>query len=234
MKRVKEMQAGRYVLACCYTAVSRGDSLTARSEKEKTQTSAQAAMNLKYSYQKCLLTIACNFEKGLFVGLSYDDMHLPPNRDAAKKEIKRFITAMRSEYRRRGAAFEYLYCTEWKHGESRLHHHMICNRIEDARELFDSLWRCGETSVQDIDPLSLQDLAKYFTKEARDDKRKVGERAWTPSKGLRRPEITVSMIPDNMTISPPAGSYILDNPSFRNEYGTGETAFYILPPARKN
>ena len=111
---------------------------------------------------------------------------------------------------------------------------MICNRIEDARELFDSMWGRGAVSVQGIDPLTLQDLARYFTKEARDDKRKVGERAWTPSKGLQRPNISTSMIPDNMTIAPPAGSYILDNPSFRNEYGTGETAFYILPPARKN
>ena len=234
MKRVKEMQAGRYVLACCYSAVSKRDSEPARSAKKAVQTSAQAAMNLKYSYQKCLLTIAGNFPDGLFVGLSYDEAHLPPNREAAKKEIRRFITAMRSEYSRRGAAFEYLYCTEWKHGEARLHHHMICNRIEGARELFDSMWGRGAVSVQGIDPLTLQDLARYFTKEARDDKRKVGERAWTPSKGLQRPNISTSMIPDNMTIAPPAGSYILDNPSFRNEYGAGETAFYILPQARKN
>lgn len=233
MKRVKEMQAGRYRLVCCYSAVSARDSELSRAAKKKVQSSAQAAMNLKYSYQKCLMKIAANFADGLFIGLSYDDLHLPPNRKAAKKEIKRFITVMRGEYRRRGEEFKYMYCTEGKHGDKRLHHHMICNHIDGARELFDTFWRCGETSVQIIDPLTLQDLAKYFTKEAREDGRKVGERAWTPSNELQCPKVTTRTIPDDMTISPPAGCYVLDSQSFRNEYGAGETAFYILPDDRK-
>lgn len=219
MKTLKTMTAGRYVLACAYPKIAQKDTPEARSKKKTAQTQAQAAMNLKYSYQKCLLCIAENFPDGFFVSLTYDDEHLSKNRSEAKKNIQRFIRAMRKEYGRYHAVFGYMYSTEGKHGEKRLHHHMIVAPVENAEELYKSMWKNGLADVERVSANEIQALARYFTKEASEDSRKVGERAWTPSKGLRQPITETVTVPDNCGIDPPAGSVLLDRQAYSSEYG---------------
>ena len=100
-KRLKKQTAGRLVRAVCYTQVLSMDTPRARAEKAKCSTAARRKLNYRFAYQKLQMQLAANFtRRDLYVTLTYDDEHLPPNRKAAKKQVAAFFDRMRRQYRR--------------------------------------------------------------------------------------------------------------------------------------
>lgn len=230
-KRYREERAGRLVRCVCYTAPLPRDNEKTHAEKSRITSEARAKINLRYSWQKCRMKLAANFAAGdLFVTLTYDNEHLPANRQEAVRCIRNWIAKVRTEYRRYGIKLKYLYCTENKHGEGRYHHHLVMNRAERADEVLQALWNYGYVNTQAIDDQGFEELSRYFTKEAADSGRKVGQRAWTASKNLREPEVTSMFVPDNFSLSLPPGCRLIENPSMRNYFGEYSYMEYLTPP----
>ena len=239
MKRLKKITAGRLVRSVVYTVPRRTDQPAARAARQRISSAAQARLNIRTSRDKLEMLLACNFGDGdLWVTLTYDDTHLPPNREAARKILQKFFRQLRAIRKKRGQAVAYVYCTQQvlDDGSQRLHHHLILNAT--GKEDYDdirSLWTAG-LNIK-IDRLhgddDITDKASYMCHEPIDHgKPKVGEQMWTPSRGLRRPEVETMDVPDDITLQAPAGATTVENDSLRNEYGDFAFIKYWLPRDR--
>lgn len=231
-QRYKVQRAGNIVRKSLYTMTNPRDTAEARAAKKQAATAARCKMNLKYSWEKCRLKLAANFGTGdLYVTLTYDNEHLPQKRDDANAQLKKWFRTMRKEYERAGAApLRYIYATEVLTSHGRYHHHLVMNRIPDAIELIAAMWPYGLTDVQYIDERRMVELARYMTKEAVEAGRKVGQRAWTPSKNLAAPDEKTDIVPDGFTLTLPPGCELIENPTTRNAFGEFAYIEYRLPP----
>ena len=245
----KIIVAGPLVVECVYPAPNPRDSVGVRAGKREMSSEAQRRMNLKYAYQKLELLIAANFGiRDLYVTLTYDDAHLPPDKRAAGKCLQCFFRKWRTARRRRGQELRYIYVTEGWHGkradeyfggdgrleDRRLHHHVVINGCGpgDLDEIR-SLWQYGGyVRVEPVDVHYYRELAKYLTKEAREFGRsKPGERTWRPSRNLTKYEVEYIEIPsDSVTLSAPPGAVDYVQFSERNPYGFADCvgARYLL------
>ncbi len=235
-KTLKQVRAGRLVWAVVYTTPCAGDSKRAREQKLKASTAAREKLNARTSAQMLERTVAANFDNGdLFVTFTYDDTHLPGDRDAAVRRFRSFIPKLRAARKARGETLRYIYVTEGCYPGGRLHHHMVVNSTgEDLAELR-RLWIYGDnveirrlTFDRDY---TYEDLASYLTKEPREwGHPRIGERTWTPSLGLLRPEPHSEEVPDYLTLSAPPEAISIDyQPPTRNGYGEYSWIKYLLP-----
>lgn len=241
-KKLKKIRCGRMVYMVCYTAPDRTDSPRARAEKLHASTAAREALNARTSCDKLERVLAANFDDGdLYLTLTYDDAHLPENRDAAVRRVRSFIPKLRAARKARGQPLKYIYVTEGACPGGRLHHHMVINSTgEDLAEI-KRLWIYGDnveirrlTFGRDY---SYRDLASYLTKEPREwGHPQVGERTWTPSLGLAHPEPETEEVPDYMALAaPPEAIDVYYEPPHQNGWGEYSYLRYMLPkaPGRK-
>lgn len=232
MKRRKTIRAGRLVHDCAYTMLYPSDAPRVRREKRKCSSAARQRMNMKRAAQKLELLLAANFnQRDLVLSLDYDDEHLPETRQEAAQKLRKFLRQLRAHRRKRGEDLKYIYITEGLHGGQRVHHHLVVNGTGADLEILRSLWVYGGV---DLAQFSLRDgyfaLAEYLTKEPRNgDRTRNGERCWTPSMNLAKPETESSLLPDGLTLSVPPGAVVLDSDSIRNEFGEFIYLKYLLP-----
>ena len=205
--------------------------------------------NDKCSWRKCELALAANFGRGdCVVTNTYDDAHLPPSKEEAGKEWRKYIDSLRKAWRLRGKRLKYIYVTEGWHGrgedeyfggdgqleDRRIHHHMVINGASpDDLEAIRSLWGGGGyVRVEPLDVHYYRELAKYLTKEAREFGRpKPGKPAWVGSKGLTKPEVEyIEIASDSVTLTPPPGAVDYVQFSEKNPYGFADCvgARYLL------
>lgn len=187
-KRKKTITAGRIVKTILYTAPEPRDGERARAEKSRMTTAAQKSMNDKTACGRLEMLMAANFTKrDLFVTLTYRPGNLPTKRAIAVKHIRKFLKDMRKHRTARGQDLRYIYTTEEKHGEARLHHHLVINATEQDIEVIRSLWPYGDVvDVEQIDENDFAALAMYITKESAEG-RPVGTQMWTRSRNLVKP-----------------------------------------------
>ncbi len=237
-QRLKRIQAGRLVREVLWSASFPTDTLKARAEKAKTSSAARQKINLRCSWQKLKLVLAANFDyTDLHVTLTYDDAHLPPDKDAARKLLKKFLVQLRDYRRAHGGDVYYVYCTEDKHGDGRIHHHIVINGTGQDYDLIRSLWIYGsDVYFATIDQYGYDELAKYLTKEPREyGKTDVGGKTWVPSHNLHKPEVSpTEWVPESVMLSPPANAYILSREGFENEWGRYSFVEYLLPEPPPN
>ena len=235
-KILKQVRAGRLVCAVVYTTPTAGDSPKARAQKQKASTAARERLNARTSFQKLERTLAANYDNGdLFITLTYDDKHLPESREAAIRRIRSFLSKLRKARKTRGQLLHYIYVTEGCNPGGRLHHHLVVNSTGDDLEEIRKLWIYGDNV--ELRPLTFdqsytyEDLASYLTKEPREwGHPQVGERTWTPSLGLARPEETTEDVPDYLTLTaPPEAIAVEYQPPIRNGYGEYAWIKYMLP-----
>lgn len=235
-KKIKQVRAGRLCYMVAYTAPAAGDSPRVRRQKQKASTAARELLNARYSYSKLERTLSANFDDGdLFVTLTYDDDHLPPNRDMAVRKIRRFLSRLRAARKEKGQELRYIYVTEGNWPGGRLHHHLVMNGTGDDADDLRRLWIYGNVkfTVLKFTPTdTYEDLASYLTKEPREHGHpEVGERTWTPSLGLAKAEEPpVEEVPDYVTLSPPPGAIwsSMEGPK-RNGYGEFVWLKYMMP-----
>lgn len=235
-KTLKRVRSGRLVCAVVYTTPTAGDSPKARAQKQKASTAARERLNARTSFQKLERTLAANFDDGdLYITLTYDDKHLPESRDKAVRRIRSFLSKLRGARKGRGQPLHYIYVTEGCNPGGRLHHHLVVNSTGDDLEEIKKLWTYGE-NVEVRRLLfdrghTYEDLASYLTKEPREwGHPQVGERTWTPSIGLVKPEVESEAVPDYVTLAAPPEADILQcEGPIRNGYGEYSWIKYLLP-----
>lgn len=235
-QKLKRVQSGRLVREVLWTPAFPTDTPKARAEKMKCSSAARQKINDRYSWQKLKTVLACNFAASDIVAtLTYDDDHLPKNREAARKLLKKFLSQVRSYRKARGQTLSYVYCTEDKHGDGRLHHHVVINGTGDDYELIRSLWTFGTNlRFEPIDIYGYEELAKYLTKEPRQfGHTDVGARTWTPSLNLKKSKIRGEWVEGNVRLVPPANAGKVQTESFENSWGSFSYIEYMLPPEPK-
>lgn len=173
-----------------------------RGVKEKPTPEDVAKQNEKNAIEKLRWLLNANFEGGdLFLALTYDSKLPPPEREKAKKDIEVFLRKARGIYKKEGKEFKYIAVTEYE--AKRIHHHIVCNKI-DARELWE-LWekQCGHGAMRTryLDGSGqYAELAEYLVKETKRTFRLnngVGRKRWNASKNLTQPEIKKEVIERN-------------------------------------
>ena len=235
-KIIRQVRAGRLVCAVAYTSATAGDSPKARAQKQKASSAARERLNARTSFQKLERTLAANFDDGdLYLTLTYDDKHLPEDRDRAVRRVKSFLGKLRVARKARGQPLRYIYVTEGCYPGGRLHHHVVLNGTGDDLEEIRRLWVYGDNvelrRLRFDRDYTWEDLASYLTKEPREwGHPNVGERTWTPSLGLARPEPETETIPDYVTLTAPPGAEVLQfEGPIRNGYGEYTWIKYLLP-----
>lgn len=220
-KRKKVIQAGSLVLATISTPPAPRDPEHVRAAKSKMTTESRRALNLKAAYRRLELLLAANFTPSdTHLTLTYSNEHLPATRKEALKRVRKFLSQLRAYRKARGLPLKYVYVTEGKHGDKRLHHHLVINAVQGDYDVIRSLWIYGEQiQFERISDREYADLARYITKESADGKPN-GAQLWTASKGLAKPTVEVSWIDENETLAVPAGCFVLERQEHQNEYGS--------------
>jgi len=219
-----------------YTAPGAGDPPRARAQKQRASTAARERLNARSSVQKLERVLADNFDNGdLFVTLTYDGKHLPEGREKAVRKARAFLSKLRAARRARGQPLHYIYVTEGCYPGGRLHHHLVLDSTGDDLEELRRLWIYGDNVevrrlVFDRD-YTYEDLAVYLTKEPREwGHPRAGERTWTPSLGLARPEPETAEVPDLLALTaPPEALAVWKEGPHVNGYGEWCWMKYLLP-----
>ena len=220
-----------------------------RASRSQQTSPAQQFYNNKCSWRELELIIAANFgARDWVITYTYDDAHLPADKQAAGRELQKYFRKARAVRRLRGEELRYVYNIEGYHSKGaddvwggdgeledcRIHHHVIINGtgpgcVDELR----SLWHGGGyIRAEPLDVHYYSALAQYMTKEAREFGRpKPGERTWRASRNLAKYEVEYIEIPSSsVTLAPPPGA--VDYQSFRehNPYGFADCvgARYLL------
>jgi len=242
MKTIKQYRCGRQVQAVIYTGPSPGDAPKAREQKRKASTAARERINARTSFQKLKRKLAANFDDGdLLVTLSFDDKHLPGNRQGTVRKAGYFLRRLNKARAARGQPLYYIYVVEGFCPGGRPHIHLVINSTGDDLEEIKANWIYGESV--DVKRLvfraeyTYEDLASYLTKEPRQwGHPVVGERTWTCSLNLACPESETVSVPDNVTLTAPPEAWVISNEGpIRNGWGEWAWIEYLLPynPDRK-
>lgn len=166
--------------------------------------------------------IACNFSPhDLVATLTYDDRWLPKTPEQARDQyLKPCIKHLRQILRKtQQAEITYIYVIEGLHGDKRLHHHMIIPDLPDIRQVVREQWSYGYVDFERIAARGYEEWARYLTKEPRKTGRRyVGDRMWTPSIGLKQPEVTTYEVPDQYRYEPPPGAIITNNEDWQTQW----------------
>lgn len=252
-KAIKHIRAGMLNIEIIGNVPEKQPGKPGRSAKSKPTCAAQQFYNHKLSWRELELTIAANFNsRDYFVTFTYDDAHLPEDKEAAATCFKKFLRHLRDVRKRRNEDLRYLYVTEGFHGgqsdeyfgqdgnleDRRLHHHVLINSVGPGDlEEYRSLWAFGGyMRAEPVDVHYYQELAKYMTKEAREFGRaKTGERTWRGSLNLTKYEVEYIDIPtDSVTLSPPPNAVDYHQFHEKNPYGYSDCigARYLIYGAK--
>ena len=229
-KRKKTILAGQIVTTIIYTAPEPLDGKRARAEKSRMTSAAQKAMNDKAARGRLEMLLAANFTgRDLFVTLTYRDEDLPQNRAAAVKLLRGFIKAFRAHRKARDQELKYIYTTEEKHGEARLHHHLVINGTGADMEIIRSLWPYGDVvDMEYVGQRDFETLALYLTKESVSG-RPVGAQMWTASRNMKKPVVKSSYVPNDTMLAVPVGCHIIEREERVTEFGSYCYIKYKMP-----
>lgn len=119
----------------------------------------------------------------LHITLTYKDE--PPDPEAAKKEIEKFLRRLRREFRKQGRELKYIWVTEYQ--KKKIHHHLIINRIDYA--IVRKLWEYGRIRFVPLENDGQYDkLASYLIKETSKTfktEKGAGGKRWNQSRNLK-------------------------------------------------
>ena len=193
---LKEIKAGEQFEVEIYPQFKSMDEVPEEGRSIKRDNSkAQRNLNDKNARKYVERLINRNFGDGdIWITLTYDDAHLPPDGDidAAIKNMQNYIRRVNYQRKKRGLPnCKYVYVTEYNEGaEIRWHHHLVMDGALDM----DTVEKCwGQSSRNEVrrlqkDENGLSGMANYIVKEK---KRIRSEKRWNSSQGLIDPDIRV-------------------------------------------
>lgn len=229
-----------------YTRPEPNDTPVERAEKKNTSSKAQRLLNHKNRKIKLQMLLAANFKPtDYFLTFTYADEHLPATYQEARIHIRRdFNDKLRNQRKKQGIDYKYVYCTENRHGDARIHHHAVINAsgrgfAADMEEI-QSLWTYGNVEVVCLiekhsyvkapDSVDFGEIAGYMVKEAMDGK-PVGSQSYTSSKNLVIPKPQTEHVDNSVTVITriPLGAIIISKDISETEYCSCEYVEYLLP-----
>ena len=193
---LKEIKAGEQFEIEIYPQFKSMDEVPEEGRRIKRDNSkAQRNLNDKNARKYVERLINRNFGDGdIWITLTYDDAHLPPDGDidAAIKNMQNYIRRVNYQRKKRGLPnCKYVYVTEYNEGaEIRWHHHLVMDGALDM----DTVEKCwGQSSRNEVrrlqkDENGLTGMSRYMVKEK---KRIRSEKRWNSSQGLIDPDIRV-------------------------------------------
>lgn len=203
-----------------------------RGAREKPTPEDVAKVNEKNAVDKLRWLLNANFEGGdLFLTLTYNSKMPPPLPETAKKDLEVFLRKARQIYKKQGKEFKYITVTEYE--AKRIHHHVVCNRI-DAAELWELWEKRGDHGAMRTRYLdgsgNYAELAEYLVKETRRTFRLnngLGKKRWSGSRNLTQPTIKKEIIERNSWKKDPKPikGYWLD----RNSIESGVCGIFETP-----
>lgn len=197
-KTVKTRLGLVFVTKCKMPTYGRGRK---RSPKSEPTSAKKKRYNLRKAIEKLFYILLENFNPGDYnLTLTYPAgtvQDIP----TAKGKVSKFLELYRKYCRTNGYKCEYVYNSEvGKRGA--IHHHIILHRHNDV-EIIEELWRAaggGKVSYKSNlwANYDWEGLAAYFVDKTKGgelpDTHIPGERHYVPSKGLKRPEVTIERI----------------------------------------
>lgn len=232
-ERRKIITAGRLWMAVQYSTVHTQNQSARREARMQISTPARESLNAKLSWQKLMLVLAANFtRRDIVATLTYRDGCLPLHREHANRILSNFIRALRQYRRARGQPTIYVRITEGYHSGGRLHHHLILNSTGDDFDIIRQLWRKHADNIEfeQFGPDGAERWAKYLTKEPREKgRRHIGDRTWTTSRDMKKPEVSYCFVPEAASLSPPYGAKVTDKTECSNSYGRFCHMMALLP-----
>lgn len=161
----------------------------------KDNSKAQKNLNDKNARKYVERLINQNFtDRDIWMTLTYDDAHLPPDGDidVAVKNMQKYIRRVNYQRKKRGLPnAKYVYVTEYNpDAEIRWHHHIVMDGDLDM-DTVEACWKQSsrnEVRRLNKDENGLSGMANYLVKEK---KRIRSEKRWNSSQGLQDPNIRV-------------------------------------------
>ena len=156
---------------------------------------AQKNLNDKNARKYVERKINQNFgDKDIWMTLTYDDGHLPPDgdMDAANRDMVNYIKRINYQRKKMGLPnARWIYVTEYSRtAEIRWHHHIVIDGDLDM-DILEKCWKNGrrnEVRRLEKDDNGLSGLANYIVKQK---DRLKSEKRWHCSKNLQEPGIRV-------------------------------------------
>lgn len=232
----KTIVAGPLVMEAIYPAPNPRDPRQVRAEKQKLSSAALQRMNTKYAYQKLELLLAANFKPGdPWAVLTYDEEHLPPNRQQAARCVQRFTQTLRAIRKAKGQDLKYLYNIEHKHfaddwkQSARFHHHIFINGTGADLEDIRAAWPYGMVLFKSFTldrEHTYESAARYMCKEHRDY---IGKRLWSSSRNLSKPEVDRVTVHNDEDLLIPSPAVVYSDTASSTWYGKYRHVKYLLP-----
>lgn len=110
----RTLKAGRYVKVARYTRTLPNDSGAVRQRKQAATNTAQRFINIKNATERLMLLLCANFDSkaACFCTFTFDEEQLPANQKHTRQIFGAYLKKLRQEWRRKGAAFKYIYTVE--------------------------------------------------------------------------------------------------------------------------
>ena len=239
-QRRVETVCGRYRCILTYTPPTIDDIIHKpsfiRAAKQQITTEARRKLNYANKTKQLERLLYGNFRwYDLYVTLTYDIEHTPKNKDEAKENVRKFLKDLRRIRANTGDILKYIYTTENKHDDGRIHHHVFINATA-RNDLKDFMYLWGYAAENGIDIELIEDgkndthsRAVYSTKEVKDN----GEQSYTCSRNLIRPETSYSWEDSSKPEKLPKGAIELNIERKETLYGNFYYLEYLLPDKQK-
>lgn len=194
---LKEIKAGDQLEVEIYPQFKNMDEVPpeGRTTPSKDNSKAQRNLNDKNARKYVERLINENFsDKDLWITLTYDDEHLPPDGDvdAAIKNVQNYIRRVNYQRKKRGLGkAKYVIVNAYNPEEEiRWHHHIVMDGDMDM-DTVESCWKQSsrnEVRRLQTDESGLTGMARYIVEEKN---RIKSEKRWMSSQGLKNPDIRV-------------------------------------------
>ena len=192
--RMKTITSGNY-RECEIYPIFTSKAVAQRGKRKKETRKVQRLLNRKNARKKLVRLLNTNFsEKDLWATFTYDNEHLPKDKEAAHRYFRNYLRRLDYWMEKNGyGALKYVFVTEYIDDgrKVRIHHHLICNFPD--RDLCEAKWKGGaRTYTRRLQPddSGLEGLARYITKSRALEVK--NEKMWSASHNLLQPKVTVS------------------------------------------
>ena len=188
---------------------------------------------------RLVTVVHTNFVRGDYaLHLTYSEEELPERPEDFEKDVRNFVAKVRRLYAREQAELKYVIVRGWS-GKGRPHVHMILTGGV-SRERIEELWGHGLANCDRLEftETGITDLAVYISRQRDAEKtdgdhiRRKGERRWSGSRNLKKPEERTNLT----RYSKAAMEEIADSPNPHKIFADRYPGYWLaeMPEIRQN
>lgn len=229
-KRRKTIYAGDVVYDVIYTMPPPRIGDIQRKAIRQISAEAIAKWNCKSATRKLEMRMAAGFHlHDLVITLTYREADYPESYTQAQRRLQTMLRQLRRHRQARKQDLWYIYVTEGRHGDHRMHHHVIVNAVGGDLEIIRSLWRWGEqVDLSYVADKGYEGWAVYLSKERREASLN-GKKMFVASKNCPKPVTEYQITDDGATIEAPPGAVDVVDSCNRNLFASYRYLKYRLP-----